>query len=43
MSEQDGTQSSTKQRRSRKINTATQQNGKQARAAQRPTNDDNES
>jgi uncharacterized protein YjbI with pentapeptide repeats len=42
MSEQDGTQSTTKQRRSRKTNTAHQQNGKQAPAAQRPDNDDKE-
>ena len=40
MSQQDGTQSSTKQRRSRKTNTANQQNGKQALAVQHPANDD---
>src|SRR6266480_1733328 len=42
MSEQDGKQSSTKRRRSRKTSTANQQNGKQASAAQRPANDDRE-
>lgn len=42
MSEQDGAQSSTKQRRSRKTNTANQQNGKQAPAVQLPTNNDTE-
>ncbi len=42
MSEQDGAQSSTKQRRSRKMHTANQQDGKQAPAAQRPANDDTE-
>jgi len=42
MSEQDGKQSSTQQRRSRKTSTANQQNGKQILAAQRPTNDDKE-
>ncbi len=42
MSEQDDAQSSTKQRRSRKINTTDQQNGKQAPALQRPANDDTE-
>src|SRR2546426_12315345 len=42
MSEHDGTQSSIKQRRSHKTNTVNQQNGKQAPAAQRPTNDDKE-
>jgi|SRR5579859_530759 len=42
MSEQDGTQSITKQRKSRKTNTAHQKNGKQALAAQRPDNDDKE-
>src|SRR5437763_83644 len=42
MSEQDGTQSSTKQRRSRKTHTASQENGKQVPAAQRPANDDKE-
>jgi uncharacterized protein YjbI with pentapeptide repeats len=40
LSEQDGTQSSTKQRRSRKTSTANQQNGKQAPAVLRPTHDD---
>jgi hypothetical protein len=39
MSEQDGTQFSTKQRRSRKTNIVNQENGKQALAAQRSTND----
>ena len=42
MNEQDGTQSSTKQRRSRKVNTADQEYVKQAPAAQRPANDDTE-
>lgn len=42
MSEQDGTQSSIKQRRSRKTNTTNQQNGKQAPAAPRPANDNKE-
>lgn len=42
MSAQDGTQSSTKQRWSRKINTANQRNGKPAPALQRPANDDKE-
>ena len=42
MSEQDATQSSTKQRRSRKTNTINQENGKQAPATQRPANDDTE-
>ncbi len=42
MSVQDGTQSSTKQRRSRKTNTANQQNGKQAPATQRPALGDTE-
>ena len=42
MSEQDGTQSSTKQRRSRKTNLAIQENGKHTPAAQRPANDDAE-
>ena len=42
MSQQDGTQSSTKQRRSRKVNTADQENGRLAPAAQRPTKDDTE-
>ena len=42
MSEQNGAQSSTKQRRRRKTSTAHQSNGNQARAAQRPTNDDTE-
>lgn len=42
MSEQDGAQSSTKQRRSRKTSTSHQQNGQQASAVQRPVNDDTE-
>lgn len=42
MSKQDGTQPSTKQRRSRKTNTVDHENGKQAPAAQRPTSDDKE-
>jgi len=42
MSDQDGTQSSTKQRRSRKTSTTNEQNGKQALAVQRPTNVDTE-
>jgi uncharacterized protein YjbI with pentapeptide repeats len=42
MSEQDGAQSSTKQRGSRKINIVNQQNDKKALAAQRPANDDKE-
>jgi hypothetical protein len=44
MSEQMGIESSTKQRRNRKTNTATQtqQNGKTASAVQRPANDDTE-
>jgi uncharacterized protein YjbI with pentapeptide repeats len=42
MSEQGGAQSSTKQHRSPKTSTANQQNGKQARAVQRPANDDPE-
>src|SRR5437763_9987072 len=42
MSELDSTQSSTKQRRRRKTSTANQQNGNQAPAVQRPTNDDKE-
>ncbi len=40
MSEQDVTQSSTKQRRSRKTSTDNQQNGQQAPATQRPSNED---
>src|SRR5437588_3701304 len=40
MSEKDGALFSTKQRRSHKTNTANQQNGKKARAVQRPPNDD---
>ncbi len=40
MSEQDGTQTSTKQRKSRKTNTSNQQNGKQASAEQRPADDE---
>lgn len=40
MSEQDGTQSSTKQRRSRKTSTANNENGKRVPVAQRPTTDD---
>ncbi len=43
MSEQYGTQSSTKQRRSHKTNIGNQQNSKQAPAIQRPANDDRES
>ena len=42
MSEQDGAQSSTKQRKSHKTSTANQQNGKRTRAVQRPANDDKE-
>lgn len=42
MSEQDGAQSSTKQRRSRKTSIANQQMNKQARSVQRPANDDTE-
>ena len=42
MSEHDGTQSSTKQRRSRKTNTANQENSKQSPVTQHPTNDDKE-
>ncbi len=42
MSEQDGIQPSTKQRRSRKKNTTNQQNDKQAPATQRPANEDAE-
>ncbi len=42
MSEQDSTQSSTKQRRSRKTSFANQQNGKQTLIPQRPTTDDKE-
>ena len=42
MSEQTGTQSSTKQRKSRKTNTANQENGKQVLVAQRPAKDDKE-
>lgn len=42
MSEQDDTQSPTKQRGSRKTNTANKENGKQAPAAQRPANNDTE-
>src|SRR3974390_2755205 len=42
MSEQEGVHSSTKQRRSHKTTTASQQNGKQAPALQRPANDDTE-
>jgi hypothetical protein len=42
MSEQDGIQSSTKQRRSRKTNNDNHQNDKQAPAPQRPANDDTE-
>src|SRR5438105_4537353 len=42
MREQDGKQSSTKQRRGRKTNTANQQNGKQTNAAQHPANNDTE-
>jgi uncharacterized protein YjbI with pentapeptide repeats len=40
MSEQDGRESSTKQRRSRKINITNQQNGKQSHTTQRPVKDD---
>lgn len=42
MSEQYGTQFSTKQRRSRKTNAANQENGKQTPAAQRPADNDTE-
>ena len=42
MSEQDGTQSSTKQRGSRKTNITNQENDKQAPATQRPANNDKE-
>ena len=42
MNEQDGTHSSTKQRRSSKISTTNQRNSKQANAAQLPANDDTE-
>jgi uncharacterized protein YjbI with pentapeptide repeats len=42
MSEQDGTKSSTKQRRNRKTNTTNQKNSKQTPDAQRPANDDTE-
>src|SRR5215469_3464334 len=42
MSQQDGTPSSTQQRRSHKTNTANQENSKQIPAAQRPANDDTE-
>lgn len=42
MSDQDSTQPTTKQRRSRKTNTANQQNGKEAPVAQRPANHDKE-
>jgi uncharacterized protein YjbI with pentapeptide repeats len=42
MSEQDGTHSSLKQRRSRKVNTANKENGKQAPATQHPAKDDRE-
>src|SRR5438552_18969585 len=42
MSEQDGAQPSTKQRRSRKTSTANQQNSEQVPATQRPANDDTE-
>src|SRR6266571_4997255 len=42
MSEQDGAQSSVKQRRSHKTSTANQQNGKQAPASQRPTDNETE-
>ena len=42
MSDQDGAQSSTKLRRSRKTNTANQQNDKQARPMQHPANEDKE-
>jgi hypothetical protein len=40
MGEQNGTQSSAKQRKSRKINTVNQDNGKQTPIAQRPINDE---
>jgi hypothetical protein len=40
MSEQDGAQSSIKKRKSRKTNTANQQNSKQTPAAQGSVNDD---
>src|SRR5258708_32396326 len=42
MNEQEGTQHSTEQRRSRKTNTAHHQNGKQSPTAQRLKNDDKE-
>ena len=42
MSEQDGTQSAAKQRRSRKTKAVSQNNGRQASAARRPANDDTE-
>ena len=42
MSEQDGAQSSTKQRRNRKTSSDNHQKGKQVRATQRPVNDDKE-
>ncbi len=42
MNEQDGAQSSTKQRRSRKTNNVNQENGKKALASPRPINDDRE-
>src|SRR6266478_1249550 len=42
MSEQDGAQSSIKQRKTRKTNTVNQENVKQALAVQRPANDDTE-
>ena len=42
MSQQDGTQSPTKQRRSRKTSSDNQQNGKQAPALQRPLTNDTE-
>ena len=42
LSEQDGTQSLTKQRPSRKTSSTNQQHDKQTNAAQRPANDDTE-
>src|SRR5947208_16384588 len=42
MSEHDGTHSSLKQRRSRKVNTTNKENGKQAPATQHPAKDDRE-
>src|SRR5712691_11064840 len=42
MNDQDGIQSSTQQRRSRKTSTAHQQNSEQVLSAQHPSNDDTE-